>query len=81
MDSLLTNSIYLFAGNSDGSPTEVSSTLKVFSFQLYENETLALDFVPCYRISDGVIGMYDLVSQAFCTNADTSTTFTKGADV
>ena len=41
---------------------------------------LVRDFIPCYRISDGVIGLYDKVSGKFYTNAGTGT-FTKGADV
>lgn len=36
--------------------------------------------VPCYRRSDGVIGMYDIVSNKFFTNEGTGS-FTKGADV
>lgn len=36
--------------------------------------------VPCYRKADGVIGMYDIVSKTFFTNAGTGS-FTKGADV
>ena len=36
--------------------------------------------VPCYRKRDGVIGMFDVVSKAFFTNAGTGS-FTKGADV
>lgn len=26
------------------------------------------DFVPCYRVSDGVVGLYDLVTETFFTN-------------
>ena len=37
-------------------------------------------FIPCYRKQDGVIGMYDTVSQTFHTNSGDGT-FTKGADV
>lgn len=49
-------------------------------FQIYDNGVLVNDLVPCYRKSDGVIGMYDLVQRAFRTNVGTGT-FTKGADV
>lgn len=38
------------------------------------------ELIPCYRKSDGVIGMYDLISKTFFTNAG-SGSFTKGADV
>ena len=38
------------------------------------------NFVPCYRKSDNVIGLYDTVTQTFFTNIGTGA-FTKGADV
>lgn len=38
------------------------------------------EFIPCYRKSDGEIGMYDTVSQTFYTNQGTGT-FLKGNDV
>lgn len=41
---------------------------------------LVRDFVPCYRKSDGVIWMYDLVNSQFYTNY-WSWTFTKWPDV
>lgn len=37
-------------------------------------------YVPCYRKTDGVIGMYDLIGRSFLINAGTGD-FTKGADV
>lgn len=42
--------------------------------------TLIRYYVPCYRKSDSVIGMYDLVNNQFYTNA-WSWTFTKWGDV
>lgn len=38
------------------------------------------EMIPCYRKADGVIGMYDLVTNTFFANAG-SGSFTKGADV
>jgi hypothetical protein len=38
------------------------------------------ELVPCYRKSDGVIGLYDVVNDVFRTN-DGSGSFTAGADV
>ena len=38
------------------------------------------EFIPCYRKSDGVIGLYDLVNNVFYTNAGTGT-FLKGQDI
>ena len=33
------------------------------------NGTLVRDLVPCYRKSDGVVGMYDIVNKKFYTNS------------
>ena len=48
--------------------------------KIYESWTLIRDFVPCYRKSDSVIWMYDLVNNQFYTNS-WSGTFTKWPDV
>ncbi len=56
-------------------------TGRVYYAQVYQNGRAVADLVPCYRKSDGVIGMYDLVTRTFFTNAASSGSFTKGADV
>lgn len=53
---------------------------RIKQFRITESGTVVIDLVPCYRKADGEIGMYDLVSKAFLTNAGTGN-FTKGADV
>lgn len=53
---------------------------KIYSASYYTNDVLACALIPCYRKSDGVIGMYDNVSGKFYTNGGNGT-FTKGADV
>ena len=54
--------------------------MKLYYFKLYTgSSTLVRDFVPCYRKSDSVVWMYDLVNNQFYTNA-WSGTFTKGTD-
>jgi len=53
---------------------------KWYGLKLYKNNTLIQNFVPCYRKSDNVIGMYDLVGKQFYTNAGTGT-FLKGSNV
>lgn len=52
----------------------------LYSLKLYDWTTLVRDFVPCYRKSDNVIGMYDLVNNQFYTNS-WSGTFTKWNNV
>ena len=75
---------------------ETPQTLKIFGFtnegvmgygvcdcselQLWNNDILVRNFVPCRRNSDSVLGMYDTVSGTFLTNAGTGT-FTAGNDV
>jgi len=48
--------------------------------KIYESGTLIRDLVPCYRKSDSVAGMYDLVSGTFYTNSGTGE-FLVGEDI
>ena len=50
---------------------------KIYSTKVYDDNILIRDLVPCYRKSDNVIGMFDLVNNVFYTNAG-SGTFLKG---
>lgn len=50
-------------------------------FQLTDGQTLVMDLWPCYRKSDGVAGMFDLVTRKFFTNAASTGAFTCGADI
>ena len=53
---------------------------KIYNFIISNNEINVLHLIPCYRKSDGEIGMYDTVAKTFLTNQGTGT-FLKGADV
>ncbi len=67
--------------NADGT-TRTGSNIakaKIYSLRFFSQGTLWKWFVPCYRISDGVIGLYDVVEKHFYTNDGTGT-FTKGPD-
>lgn len=63
----------------DNSNTAKRWRFKLYYFKLYDNWTLVRDFVPCYRKSDDVIWLYDLVNDTFYTNSWTWT-FTKWPD-
>ena len=53
----------------------------LYSCKIYNSSNVLIrNFVPCYRKSDNVIGLYDLVGKQFYTNSG-SGTFTKGSDV
>lgn len=79
-----TNTLKLF---NVSNPTETSFIGNIYYAKFTENNYLIRDFIPCYRKSDGVIGMYDLcgsicplTNTPFYINAGTGT-FTKGPDV
>ena len=57
------------------------ASAKLYKLDIYdENGTQIYDLVPCYRKSDSVIGMYDIINDVFYTNQGTGT-FTKWNDV
>jgi hypothetical protein len=53
---------------------------KIYCCKFYKDYKIIRDFVPCYRTTDRVAGMYDLVSGVFYTNAGTGE-FIVGAEV
>lgn len=56
-----TTNLMLFAY----SPDNIHKKLRIYSCKLYSGEELIKDFVPCYRKSDNVRGMYDLINGVF----------------
>ena len=70
---------YIGSFNNVGSVYSKGFSGKIYYSKLYNNNILVFDGVPCYRKSDNEIGMYDLVSNTFFTNAGTGT-FTAGAE-
>ena len=71
------HNLHLFSSSTHGA---FAKSLRLYNCKLYDGNTIVRDFVPCYRKSDDVIGLYDLVSKQFYTNQGTGT-FTKGLDV
>lgn len=72
-------SAYVFSKRRNNS-VETAAQIRLFSLKLSNNSTLERDFVPCYRKSDSVIWLYDLVWDQFYTNIRTWT-FIKWPDV
>ena len=68
--------IFLFSAPSGGA----KSNIKLYYLKIYNNGSLVRDFVPCYRVSDNVGGLYDLVGGNFYTTTLT-TPFIKGANI
>ncbi|MBQ3021117.1 MAG: hypothetical protein IJD92_02695 [Bacilli bacterium] len=52
----------------------------LYNIKAYKDDVLLRDMIPCYRKSDGEVGMYDLVNDVFYTNTG-SGELTKGNDV
>ena len=53
--------------------------LKLYYFEMYDNDILIRHYIPCYRKSDGKIGLYDIVEGKFYTNEGEGE-FLKGKD-
>ena len=68
---------YIF--NSHGEPTLMSS-MQLYELKMWKDDVLVRNFIPCYRKSDNVIGLYDLVNNVFYLNQGTGT-FIKGEDI
>ena len=68
--------LLLFATNTAGSADSQRGTMKLYSCQIYDNDTLVRDYVPCQK-PDGTIGLWDDVNSVFYGNAGTGT-FTAG---
>lgn len=64
--------------NREGGSKTIAKVYYVKILDAYDN--LIRSYVPCYRKSDQVIGMYDLVTKTFLVNQGTGT-FEKGQDV
>ena len=67
-----TLSYYLFARHSNQSNLQYLSYMKIFSCKMYYDEILVRNFIPCIKISDNKIGMYDLVNDVFYENEGTN---------
>ena len=71
--------ICIFAGYYAGSLDNTGS-MYLYNFKIRDNGELIRNFIPCYRKSDNVIGLYDVVNKTFYINAG-SDGFTKGPDI
>lgn len=73
-----TKSIYLFGCNNAGS-ISYALGMNIKHCIIYENGQTVRDFIPCYRKSDNVIGMYDCANNVFYVN-NGSGTFIKSSN-
>ena len=72
--------IAIFGYNSASSGTVTSKReYKLYSARLSKGFDIIREYIPCYRKSDGVVGLYEKFTGTFLT-AETGE-FTKGADI
>lgn len=69
IDQFPTYPIILFGLNN--ADTIALSSTKIGRTKIYENNVLIHDYIPCYRNSDSVGGMYDVIVEEFLTNDGT----------
>lgn len=75
------SNIYVFAKNySDLNQADEFGKVRLYSLKFYDGSTLIRNFIPCYRLPDGEIGLYDTVNDVFYTNQGTGE-FIKGPSV
>lgn len=79
LDSSNTTPITIFAGNDNGT-VRFNSKIKLYEFKISYGTKITNDFIPCFRISDNVAGLYDLMTDTFYINSGTGT-FIKGPEV
>jgi len=61
----LTNTnITIFALNENNNITNYSS-VKLYELKISIDDVIKYDFIPCYRILDNVVGLYDIINDKF----------------
>lgn len=63
-----------------GCPEGQDASAILYYCKIWEDDVLVRDFVPCYRKSDGAVGVFDKVENKFYENAG-NVAFEKGADI
>ena len=58
----------------------LGGTTRVYRCEIYRDDVLAFQGIPCYRNSDGIYGLYDTVSDTFITSSS-STQFTGSTEI
>lgn len=61
-------SMYIGCINKAGTAYGNIASMKLYRFKIYNGFTLAHDFIPVQRVSDKVLGLYDLKTSTFKTN-------------
>lgn len=65
--------------NATNTPTS-ARPMNIYGARITQDDEIVREYIPCYRKSDGEIGLYETFTGQFVTNAGTGT-LTKGDDV
>lgn len=60
--------MYIGCINKNNTAYGNKASMKLYRFKIYSGSTLAHDFIPVQRVSDKVLGLYDLKTSTFKTN-------------
>lgn len=60
--------MYIGCINKAGTAYGNKASMKLYRFKIYNGSTLTHDFIPVQRVSDKVLGLYDLKASTFKTN-------------
>lgn len=60
--------MYIGCINKAGTAYGNKASMKLYRFKIYNGSTLTHDFIPVQRVSDKVLGLYDLKTSTFKTN-------------
>lgn len=71
--------LYIFACNTKGTAGAFTNGVKLYSMQIYTDDTLMRDYIPC-KNANGVVGLWDDVWSVFYPNSG-SGNFTAGPAV
>lgn len=69
-------SMYIGCINKAGTAYGNKASMKLYRFKIYNGSTLTHDFIPAQRVSDKVLGLYDLKTSTFKTNSASDIPFT-----
>ena len=69
-------SLYIFNGNGAGN-LQTAFIGRIYSYKIFDGNTLVRNYIPCLRNIDNTIGLYDEANDVFYTNAGTGE-FIKG---
>lgn len=71
------NPLILFGYNTAGTCSLSEESIKLYNAKIYTDGVMVHNFIPCYRMSDNVVGLYDSIGNEFYTNQGTGV-FTYG---